>query len=139
VGTPNFQTANRINTSTALSCTKNSNLSLSDLNDDGKVDIVATCPTAGQDKVAIFLNTTNTNATVASFTVSSFDAAEGIVAVASGDVDGDSVADVVALADGSPNTLKVYRGNGDGTFATAETFSIGTGTGPSKVILVDVN
>ncbi|WP_141732352.1 FG-GAP-like repeat-containing protein [Oligoflexus tunisiensis] len=137
--TPAFQTANRINTNTALGCTNNSNLSLSDLNGDGKVDIVATCPTSGQDKVAVFLNTTTTSATAASFTVSSFDAAEGIAAVASGDVDGDSVSDVVAIADGSPNTLSFYRGHGDGTFATAETFSIGTGTGPSKVILVDVN
>jgi len=138
-GTPAFQTANRINTNTALGCTNNSTVSVSDFNGDGRLDVVASCPTTGLDKVAVFISTTNNNATAASFNVSSFDSVEGIKAVASGDVTGDGNADVVVVADGSPDTLYLYSGNGDGTFDSAESFAIGTGTGPSKVILFDIN
>lgn len=138
-GTPAFQTANRINTSTALSCIKNSSVSVGDFNGDGKEDIVATCPTSGTDKVAIFLNTTTANASAASFNVSSFDSTKGITAVASADVNGDGKADIVAITADSSDSLSVYRGNGDGTFAASESFTIGTNTGPSQVILADVN
>lgn len=138
-GTPSFQTANRINTGSALTCTNNSTVSISDFNGDGKPDVVASCPTAGTDKVAIFLNTTAANATAASFTVSSIDAGESLIAVTSGDINADGKADIVAIANTSPNALYVFRGNGDGTFAAAESHTIGTGTSPGRVLLVDVN
>jgi hypothetical protein len=138
-GTPSFETANRINTNTALGCTDNKTVSISDFNSDGKADIAATCTTSGIDKVAVFLNTTSANATAASFTVGSFDAGDALRAVTSGDVNGDGKADIVTIADTSPNTLNFYRGIGDGTFAAAESFTIGTGTGPARVLLVDVN
>jgi hypothetical protein len=132
VGTPAFQTANRFNTSTAFGCTTNQYLSLSDLNGDGKLDIVATC----EHKLVIFLSTTSTNATEATFSISSMNVSDAPAAVATGDVDGDGMIDLVSIVDGS---LNLYRGQGDGTFATAESFSFGTGTSPSKVILADVN
>jgi hypothetical protein len=138
-GTPAFQTANRINTNTELGCTQNQTVTVNDFNGDGKADIAASCPTSGSDKVALFLNTTSANASAASFTVSSFDAAEALLAVTSGDVNGDGKIDIVTIADTAPNTLSYYRGNGDGTFASAETFTIGSNTGPSKVILIDLN
>jgi hypothetical protein len=138
-GTPAFQTANRINTNTVLGCTENRTVTVSDFNGDGKADVAASCPTSGSDKVALFLNSTSANASAASFNVSSFDASEGLRAVASGDVNGDGKMDIVTVAATAPNTLSYYRGNGDGTFASAETFTIGSNTGPSKVILVDLN
>lgn len=138
-GIPSFHTANRINTGTALSCSNNKTVSVSDFNGDGKPDVIAACPTAGPDKIAIFMNSTAANATAASFNVSSLDAGESLVAATSGDINADGKADIVAIANTSPNALYVFRGNGDGTFASAETYNIGTGTGPGRILLVDVN
>jgi hypothetical protein len=45
----------------------------------------------------------------------------------------------VAITADANDILSVYRGNGDGTFAAGESFTIGTNTGPSQVILADVN
>ncbi len=138
-GTPAFQTANRINTNTALGCVENKNLSVSDFNGDGKVDVVATCATSGTDKAVLFLNTTATNATAASFSTSTVDSTKGIKAVAAGDVNADGKMDLVTITADAADALHYFRGLGDGTFASPESFTIGTGTGPSKVILADVN
>ncbi|MDQ3235162.1 MAG: FG-GAP-like repeat-containing protein, partial [Pseudobdellovibrionaceae bacterium] len=104
-GTPAFQTANRINTNTAFACTNNATVSPNDFNGDGKQDFIAACPTAGTDKVGVFINTTTTSATAATFTASSFDTMESMKSVTSGDVNGDGKADILVIAAGAPDSL----------------------------------
>src|SRR5476649_575366 len=54
--------------------------------------------------------------------------------VAVGDVNGDSIDDIV-VANQTDNTVSVLIGNGDGTFKPAVAYSTGAGTSPIGVAL----
>lgn len=58
--------------------------------------------------------------------------------VAAGDINGDSKVDLVC-ANNSGNTLSVLTNNGSGNFGTKATYVIQTGSGPTCVVVADVN
>jgi FG-GAP-like repeat len=95
-------------------------LSTTDWNNDGKLDAVAYDRLNSQ--VSILLNDGTGN-----FTESTFSVPVGPRAIAAGDVTGDGFADLV-MAGLSPSYMQqvaILPGNGDGTFGTATTVSIG--------------
>jgi hypothetical protein len=63
-------------------------------------------------------------------------AGDGPEDVAIGDLNGDGRADLVDVARNA-SIMEVRLGNGDGSFGTARTFSTGTSTGPSRLVLTD--
>ncbi len=58
--------------------------------------------------------------------------------VKAGDLNGDGKRDLV-IDNSASNSLSVYLGNGDGTFALASTPGVGAGTDPKAVSIADLN
>jgi hypothetical protein len=52
-------------------------------------------------------------------------APSNITAVAAGDLNGDGKGDVAVTVNGSPGTVRVYLGNGDGTFGAGTPYTVG--------------
>jgi Ca2+-binding RTX toxin-like protein len=58
-------------------------------------------------------------------------------AIAAGDLNGDGKGDVAVAVNGTPGTLRVYLGNGDGTFAGG--VSYGAGRFPQDVVIARID
>ena len=116
-----------------------SSLAAADLNGDGKADIVAA--SSGNNTVSVLLNTTvgvggaATFASAVTYSAGSGNPAPSSVYLA--DMNGDGKADIVT-ADQGTNQISVLLNNGNGTFGTAATYSVGA-TGPLAVALADLN
>jgi hypothetical protein len=106
------------NTAVSPGCNNHRYISVSDVNGDAKVDVVATCTT---NSIAIFSNTTTANQTSPSFAITTLAAPSGVSALTTGDVDNDGKKDIVAAYGFD---VQFYKGNGDGTFAAPLSFAI---------------
>ncbi len=102
-----------------------------DFNGDGKPDP----PWAGQDSnIVMFLG--NSDGTFGTRPAKLFATGDLCFGVATGDFNGDGRPDLVSTNFGI-NTVTVMLGNGDGTFATAQ--SPGTGVAPDATAVADFN
>ncbi|WP_193789079.1 beta strand repeat-containing protein, partial [Zavarzinella formosa] len=103
---------------------------LTDLNGDGRPDLVAA--NYGDNNVSVLLGTAAGSFKDTALPV----VGTGPFFVAAGDVNGDGKPDLVT-ANYYSNTVTVLLGNGGGSFAAPATFD--TGTGPESVVIGDVN
>ncbi|MEI8017239.1 MAG: FG-GAP-like repeat-containing protein, partial [Schlesneria sp.] len=110
--------------------TQPKSVSLTDVNGDGKPDLVVA--NFNSNSVSIMLG--NGNGTFQA--QQTFATGSNPVSVASGDVDGDGRVDLIVANKGS-NSVSVLLGNGNGIFRPQQTFA--TGTSPFSVTLGDVS
>ncbi len=104
------------------------NMEVADLNGDGKDDVI----TANRsDKSVSVLMSNGTSTLSTAITYSENDA---VYDVTTGDIDGDSVLDMVVA---TGNNVSVYKGAGDGTFTKLHTYEGGNGV--TSVALGDIN
>ncbi len=125
-GNGTFQTHKDNSTAKAASCIS---LTVGDLRNDGRHDIVAGCQSASMVGV-LLSNGDGTFRAIKTYTVSI-----GVTDVAVGDFNGDGKPDV-AVTNGGTN-VSVLTGSGSGTLKAAVTF--GTNFGASGVAAVDLN
>ncbi|MFN2511841.1 MAG: FG-GAP-like repeat-containing protein [Pyrinomonadaceae bacterium] len=111
---------------------------VSDFNGDSKPDLATTNAFA----VSIFLNRTVTGATTVAFDVATEFPFPGRIArsVAAGDFNNDGKADLVvaSFASGSPATVSILPGDGEGGFGAERSFVTGA-VSPSQIVAGDFN
>lgn len=105
-----------------------------DFNGDNKPDLAIV--NQNTNDVSILLG--NGDGTFTQATNSPISVGKSPVAIAAGDVNGDSRTDL-AIVNQSDNTVTVLLGNGDGTFATALNSPLNTGQAPTGVAISDFN
>ena len=105
-----------------------------DFNADGKLDLAIVNQTT--NNVTILLG--NGDGTFAQATNSPISVGTFPVAIAAGDVNGDSHTDI-AIVNQSDNTVTVLLGNGDGTFTAALNSPLKTGQTPTGIAIADFN
>ncbi len=115
-----------------------------DFNSDTLPDIAV--PNPGTKNVSVFLNQGSGNFAAATL----YPAGTDPFSVSSGDFNKDNKLDLVVVntfgVDGVHGDFNIYLGNGDGTFQTAKTFTVGNNTiapivpnGPRSVAVADFN
>jgi hypothetical protein len=117
---------------------RDSSLSVADLNQDGKPDLIVAnlCAKADScDQGAIGVLLGNGDGTFQP--AKSYSSGGGPVSIAVGDVNLDGRPDL-AVVNGYPGNVAVLLGNGDGTFQTPRTYIPG-GRNPSAIAIGDVN
>ena len=105
-----------------------------DFNLDGNQDLAIANRTTSN--VSILLG--NGDGTFTQATNSPLVVGASPVAIATGDLNGDSHPDL-AILNQLDNTVSILLGNGDGTFAAAPNSPLATGQGPSAVAIADFN
>jgi hypothetical protein len=125
-GNGTFQTHKDNSTAKAASCIS---LTVGDLRNDGRQDIVAGCQALGL--VGVLLS--NGDGTFKA--IKTYPVPIGVTDVAVGDLNGDGKPDV-AVTNGGTN-VSVLTGSGSGTLKAAVTF--GTNFGPTGLVAVDLN
>jgi hypothetical protein len=125
-GNGTFQTHKDNSTAKAASCIS---LTVGDLRNDGRHDIIAGCQALGL--VGVLLS--NGDGTFKA--IKTYPVPIGVTDVAVGDFNGDGKPDV-AVTNGGTN-VSVLTGSGSGTLKAAVTF--GTNFGPTGVVAVDLN
>ena len=111
-----------------------SSVALGDLNNDGMLDIVVV--SSGYDSVGIFLG--YGNGSFANQTMLSTGAESLPSSVAFGDLNNDTILDIVVANSGS-DSVGIFLGYGNGSFAHQTVYSTGNGSGPVSVALGDLN
>ena len=109
-------------------------VAVGDVNGDGRLDLVTA--NRGSNTVSVLLG--NGDGTFKPATASPFSSGAAPVSVAVADLNGDGRLDV-AVTNSTANTLSVFLGNGNGTFAVAPGSSPATGTYPRHVTVAFVN
>ncbi|CAF0935423.1 unnamed protein product [Adineta steineri] len=109
-------------------------VTVGDVNQDGKLDIIVTNFKTGT--VGVLLNAGNGTflAQVAYPTGTTYDT----WSVSLADINGDSKLDII-IGNTASNNIGVLLNTGNGTFAAKVTYSIGTNSYPCSVAVVDVN
>jgi hypothetical protein len=125
-GNGTFQTHKDNSTAKAASCIS---LTVGDLRNDGRQDIVAGCQALGL--VGVLLS--NGDGTFKA--IKTYSVPIGVTDVAVGDVNGDGKLDVAVTNSGT--NVSVLTGSGSGTLKAAVTF--GTNFGPTGTVAVDLN
>ncbi len=120
--------------------TEPNSLSLTDVNGDGKADLIVT--NVGSNTVSVRLNTTAPGATTPSYGAqNTFSTGDQPFNVWSSDVNGDGRPDLVVANVNSNNVSVLLNTTAPGattpSFTTQKTFA--TGRGPEAVLLADVN
>ena len=105
-----------------------------DFNGDGKPDLAIVNQTT--NNVSILLG--NGDGTFKQATNSPIAAGKSPVAIAAGDVNGDSHPDI-AVVNQADSSVSVLLGNGDGTFSAALNSPLATGQGPTGIAIADFN
>ena len=111
-----------------------------DLNLDGTVDLAVLNLNISNGAVTVAVLLGNGNGTfqapIAYATPGTFNAGSGLAGLlATGDVNGDGVPDLALATDG----LVILLGNGDGTFQTPQSYSLGSGSGFAGLAIADLN
>jgi hypothetical protein len=113
------------------------NVAVSDLNGDGKPDLVVTNTAYGQESISVLLG--NGDGTFQSQQM--LDVGNFITSVGIADVNGDGKPDLivgVGIGSGPPSgAIAVLLGNGNGTFQSPRTFA--AGSEPGRIAIADVN
>jgi hypothetical protein len=112
-----------------------------DINGDGKPDL-AVSRTSGSTSVSVFLNSTATGATTASFAAAqTFATGPSPEGVAAADFDGDGKPDLAAANEAGGSVSVLVNATAVGTFATsfAARQNFATGLSPDAVVAVDLN
>jgi hypothetical protein len=109
-------------------------IALGDFNNDTRLDI--TVANTGGSNVGVFLG--NGDGTFAAQTAYATGTGSNPNAVAVYDFNKDARLDIT-VANYLGNNVGVFLGNGDGTFATLLTFSVGTISGPYSIAVADFN
>jgi type II secretory pathway component GspD/PulD (secretin) len=103
-----------------------------DFNGDGKPDLAI----VNQTTKNVTVLEGNGDGTFTEFPKSPLPVGNLPVAIASGTLAG-STGPALAIANQNDNTVTVYMGNGDGTFAAASQSPLGTGSTPAGVVIED--
>ncbi len=109
-------------------------MTAADFNSDGNQDLAIVNRTTSD--VSVFLG--NGNGTFTQATGSPIAVGKLPVAIASGDLNGDSHPDL-AVVNQTDNTVSVLLGNGDGTFTAATNSPLTTGQAPTAITIADFN
>lgn len=105
-----------------------------DVDGDNEMDIIVA--NSDGDNVGVLLN--NGDGTFAAQTIYSTGTDSAPVSVAVNDADADGDDDIVVANQGG-NSVGLFLNQGAGTFSTQTTYSTGTGSSPSSVVLADVS
>jgi hypothetical protein len=109
-------------------------IAIGDFRGDGVSDDLAVV-NSGANSVAVLLN--DGSGTLTTQAVASWpNAADSLAALAVGDFDGDDIDDI-AVARNSAGTVRLFFGNGIGTFTNGSDVSVGSG--PSALVAADLN
>ncbi|CAF4074379.1 unnamed protein product [Adineta steineri] len=109
-------------------------VTVGDVNQDGKLDIIVTNFKTGT--VGVFLNAGN--GTFFAQVIYPIGTTDDPWSVALADINGDSKLDII-VGNTASNNIGVLLNTGNGTFAAKVTYSIGTSSYPCSVAVVDVN
>lgn len=104
-------------------------VTIHDVNGDGNADVLAV---SSQGLVVVYLG----NGAGGFSSPTNFAANSSPVAIAAGDLDGDTIPDVV-VTNFNPNYISVLKGLGSGLFAGPVTYA--TATSPNSIVLSDMN
>jgi Flp pilus assembly secretin CpaC len=117
-------------------------MTVADFNADGKPDIAIVNqttlanPSVAQGNVAVLKG--NGDGTFTEFPGSPITVGENPVAIASGDLDGNSSADL-AIVNKTDNSVTVLLNNGDGTFVAGPNSPLSTASSPTGIATADFN
>lgn len=93
-----------------------------DFNADGRMDIAVN--NSSTTAIFVYLSNSSKTGTTPSFQAVNLTGVGIANALATGDMNGDGVSDLIA---GKTNSIKTFMGNGDGSFLAGSTTNIGTG------------